>query len=190
MVDVEVPSELVQRLQSLRISHGLTIHQMAEQCGIPKSSLESYMKMSGAKRPGIDALAAIATGLGVSLDWLVFGSEVAGNDASRLVRLSAQAAALALFRAMLSLYRDGKTIEITDETILGMTPEEWAAEISTDAGERAGGLAAIGASRESLITAERVFQRALIERVTERLNAPVALKPEAQTPVKKSSETA
>ncbi len=71
MTDIELPSELVNRLHSLRISRGLTIQQMAEKCGVPKSSLESYMKMSGAKRPGIDALIAIADGMEVSIDWLV-----------------------------------------------------------------------------------------------------------------------
>lgn len=71
MSDVAEPSELVNRLHRLRISRGLTIQQMAEKCGVPKSSLESYMKMSGAKRPGIDALIAIADGMDVSIDWLV-----------------------------------------------------------------------------------------------------------------------
>lgn len=190
MVDIEAPSELVQRLHSLRVGRGLTINQMADQCGLPKSSLESYMRMSGAKRPGIDALASIASGLGVSLDWLVFGSEVAGADANRLVRLSAQAAALAVFRGLLTLHRDGKTIEISDETILHLTPEEWAAEIAFDAGERAKNIATAGTSRENLIVAERVFQRALVERVTERLNAPVAPQSDAHVQAKKTNETA
>lgn len=71
MVDDALPSELVNRLHSLRISRGLTIQQMAEKCGIPKSSLESYMKLNGAKRPGVDALTAIASAMDVSIDWLV-----------------------------------------------------------------------------------------------------------------------
>ena len=71
MADIEVPTELVNRLHKVRISRGLTIQQMAEQCGIPKSSLESYMKLSGAKRPGVDALTSIADAMDVSIDWLV-----------------------------------------------------------------------------------------------------------------------
>lgn len=71
MADIEVPSELVNRLHEVRISRGLTIQQMAERCGIPKSSLESYMKLSGAKRPGVDALTSIADAMDVSIDWLV-----------------------------------------------------------------------------------------------------------------------
>lgn len=71
MADTEVPSELVNRLHEVRISRGLTIQQMAEKCGIPKSSLESYMKLSGAKRPGVDALTSIADAMDVSIDWLV-----------------------------------------------------------------------------------------------------------------------
>lgn len=71
MANIEIPSELVNRLHNLRISRGLTIQQMAAKCGIPKSSLESYMKFSGAKRPGVDALITIADTMEVSLDWLV-----------------------------------------------------------------------------------------------------------------------
>lgn len=75
MVDDALPSELVNRLHSIRISRGLTIQQMAEKCGIPKSSLESYMKFTGAKRPGVDALIAIADAMDVSIDWLVGRAE-------------------------------------------------------------------------------------------------------------------
>lgn len=71
MIDVEEPSVIVQRLHNLRVSKGLTIQQMAEKCDLPKSSLESYMKMAGAKRPGLDALIAISDGMQVSIDWLV-----------------------------------------------------------------------------------------------------------------------
>lgn len=75
MGDVDQPSALVQRLHQLRVGKGMTINQMAASCGLPKSSLESYMRMSGAKRPGIDALISIAEGMSVSLDWLVGRTE-------------------------------------------------------------------------------------------------------------------
>ena len=71
MTDVEQPSELVHRLHRLRFTHGLTIQEMAEKCGLPKSSLESYMRLEGARKPGLDALVAIGDGMQVSLDWLV-----------------------------------------------------------------------------------------------------------------------
>ncbi|MDP5308155.1 helix-turn-helix domain-containing protein [Paracoccus spongiarum] len=71
MIDVARPSELVHRLHRLRVDNGLTIQEMAERCGIPKSSLESYMRTEGARKPGLDALVAISDGMRVSLDWLV-----------------------------------------------------------------------------------------------------------------------
>ena len=71
MDDEAVPADLVHRLHTLRIRKGLTIQEMANQCGLPKSSLESYMRMEGARRPGLDALVAIGSGMNVSLDWLV-----------------------------------------------------------------------------------------------------------------------
>lgn len=98
MTDAEPPSELVTRLHSLRISKGLTIQQMADKCGIPKSSLESYMKTFGAKRPGIDALLSIANGMDVSIDWLV-GRAVDSHSA----RLTQKDYALAVFAVVSGL---------------------------------------------------------------------------------------
>ncbi len=71
MPDKTGPDTLVERLHIVQNREGLTIKEMAERCGIPKSSLESYMRVKGAKRPGIDALIAISTGMEVSIDWLV-----------------------------------------------------------------------------------------------------------------------
>ncbi len=71
MADNEQPSVVVQRLHSLRVQRGLTIQKMAEECDLPKISLESYMKMEGARRPGLDALLAIGEGMDVSIDWLL-----------------------------------------------------------------------------------------------------------------------
>lgn len=71
MSNKEPTSELVNRLHSLRIRRGMTIQQMAEASGLPKSSLESYMRIEGARRPGVDALVSLANGLDVSIDWLV-----------------------------------------------------------------------------------------------------------------------
>ncbi len=75
MDDSQQPDILVQRLHSLAVQHGLTIKQMAEKSGVPKSSLEGYMRLKGAKRPGIDAVISIADSMGVSIDWLVGRSE-------------------------------------------------------------------------------------------------------------------
>lgn len=55
------------------------MQEMAERCGLPKSTLESYMKPVP-KRPGLEALLAIADGFDVSLDWLV------GRSASAVSR--------------------------------------------------------------------------------------------------------
>lgn len=130
MSDVAEPSELVNRLHRLRISRGLTIQQMAEKCGVPKSSLESYMKMSGAKRPGIDALIAIADGMDVSIDWLV-GRAVDGHSH----QLSQKDYAIACFSVVTSLIdwmkkqqtRSNKPI-IENNSIAGFDESEVAAK--------------------------------------------------------------
>ena len=70
MDDTALPDILVQRLHSLAVQHGITIKDMALKCGIPKSSLEGYMRLRDAKRPGIDALILISDAMSVSIDWL------------------------------------------------------------------------------------------------------------------------
>lgn len=67
----------------LRVENRVTIAEMAEKCGLPKSSLESYMRLEGARKPGVEALVSIASAFGVSIDWLVGLSEVRpSQDAS------------------------------------------------------------------------------------------------------------
>lgn len=129
MTDRDVPSELVNRLHSLRISRGLTIQQMAEKCGLPKSSLESYMKLMGAKRPGVDALMSIADAMDVSIDWLV-GRAVDSHPPS----LSKREYALACFTVVSGLInwlREQQAAQsesvIHDEDIAGVPDAELSA---------------------------------------------------------------
>ncbi|RVT83344.1 XRE family transcriptional regulator [Rhodobacteraceae bacterium CCMM004] len=60
-----------EQLYALRLRSGMSVQQMADKCGIPKSSLESYMRVTNPKRPGLDALLSIADAFDVSIDWLV-----------------------------------------------------------------------------------------------------------------------
>lgn len=68
---IEKPSDVAERLRALQAKLGLTIQQMADRCGLPKRSLENYMNLRSPQRPGLDALAGIADGFNVSIDWLV-----------------------------------------------------------------------------------------------------------------------
>lgn len=101
MDDDDGPDVLVQRLHSLAVQRGLTIKDMAHKSGVPKSSLEGYMRLKDAKRPGIDAVVSIADAMGVSIDWLVGRSEgrEIGEDERRRI-------ALGMFRLVLDMLRD------------------------------------------------------------------------------------
>lgn len=106
MTDNGPTPEIVNRLHLLRIRNGLTIQKMAELCAIPKSSLESYMKLSGPKRPGLDALMAIADGMDVSIDWLVGRTEDSFSP-----KLTQREYAIACFNAALRLLRTLRAAE-------------------------------------------------------------------------------
>lgn len=95
------PDILVQRLHMLAVQRGLTIKDMAQKCGVPKSSLEGYMRLKDAKRPGVDALVAIADAMEVSTDWLVGRS-----DARQLGEGDRRRIALAMFRLLVEILED------------------------------------------------------------------------------------
>lgn len=71
MDTITEPSIIALRLRELQADRGVTLQDMADRSNIPKRSLENYMKLKAAQRPGVDALLAISDGFDVSLDWLV-----------------------------------------------------------------------------------------------------------------------
>lgn len=135
--------EFSRRLRHLRNINDWTVQEMAEMTGVPKRTLDNYMQKKNAPQPGLDALVKIASGLGVSLDWLLLGEEVHALSQGVLVRLSTRAAALPMLQNVAltlnsakddpehwnELYGDGK--------IFGRTPDELAIEIANEAGRRA-----------------------------------------------------
>ncbi|WP_113912216.1 helix-turn-helix domain-containing protein [Roseovarius dicentrarchi] len=129
MGDKAIPSELVQRLHVLRAQQGMTIQQMAERCGIPKSSLESYMRLKGAKRPGVDALIAIADEMGVSIDWLVGRS--ADSFSTKLTQKDYALACFAVVSSLLIWVRSkqaqSESSIIDDDSFAGIPDAEIAA---------------------------------------------------------------
>lgn len=109
MDDKAVPDVLVQRLHILAVQRGLTIKEMAQKSSVPKSSLEGYMRLKDAKRPGIDALVSIADAMGVSIDWLVGrseGREVGEGERRRI--------ALGMFQLVLEMLRDIDRAQASD----------------------------------------------------------------------------
>ena len=101
MSEDEHPDILVQRLHMLAVQRGLTIKDMAQRCGVPKSSLEGYMRLKDAKRPGVDALVSIADAMEVSTDWLVGRS-----DAKELGEGERRRIAIAMFRLTVEVLKD------------------------------------------------------------------------------------
>jgi transcriptional regulator with XRE-family HTH domain len=99
-------SDVAARLRQLQATHKLTIQEMADRCGMPKRSLENYMRLKEPQRPGVDALIGIADGMGVSIDWIVGrsdGREVGEEERRRI--------ALSMFRLMLEVLRDIEKVQ-------------------------------------------------------------------------------
>lgn len=69
--DAEAPFDVI--LRRLKVANGWTLAEMASLTGLPKRSIESYMREKDPQKPGLDALKRMAKGLNVSVDALVFG---------------------------------------------------------------------------------------------------------------------
>lgn len=160
--------DLASRLRWLRQENGWTTAEMSYRCSIPKRTLEKYMLRDGASLPGVEALAAMSKGFGVSLDWLVFGSEIAGETIELLVNRSAAGAGTMVFETLLRYNAEGGRPIFSNDEILNMTVEQWAAEIGLRAGEIAKELAAKGQTKEQLLLWKQSQQDRLSEIVRDK----------------------
>ncbi len=159
-------SSIAERLRSLRDANGWTVAEMSYRCGVPKRTLEKYMLRSDASLPGYEALIAISKGFGVSLDWLVFGSDIAGEMVELVANRCASSASLPVFEALLRYHREGTKQIFSNEEILGLSVEEWSAQIGFDAGEIAKELSKEGVTKEDLL----LWKHSQNDRLKEILN--------------------
>lgn len=164
-------TDLAQRLRDLRDRKNWTVADMAERTGIPKRSLDKYMLRSGASLPGFDAICSLSTGLGVSLDWLVFGAERAGEGAELFAERAAHEV-ISLFAETLIKYQiEGNSAVVTPGSIIGLEPEVWAADLASRAGEMARELAQSGTTKEDLLTWKYQRKARLEELFRDRVRA-------------------
>lgn len=157
------------RLRELRDRQGWTVAEMSYRTNIPKRTLDKYLLRDGSSLPGFEALLALSKGLGVSLDWLVVGSEAVSETSELVVDKCASKAALPVFDALLRYHREAVRPIFEGELILGLTPEEWAAEIGSRAGEEAKSQVASGMTKEDLLIWRQRRSDRLIELLQDRM---------------------
>lgn len=158
--------DLSARLRGLREQNGWTVADMAERTGIPKRTMDKYMLRTGASLPGFDALCSLSVGLGVSLDWLVFGSERAGQRVELFAERAAYDVVKLLAETLIRVHCEGRTLISENGQLLGLDPEEWAADLAMRAAESAKNLAADGVTEQSLLT----WRHQRLERIQELLS--------------------
>lgn len=172
-------SGLGSRLRALRDRRGMTVVDMAERTGIPKRTLDKYMLRTNPNLPGFDALISLSKGLGVSLDWLVFGTEFASEGSELLAAMAAERVILQYFETLLWHHHAGDRAIFDGEEILGMTPEEWAQDVGFRVGAAASELASKGITRQELLE----WRNASKERGSEILRSKIARHLESAKPL-------
>jgi len=124
---------------------------MAERTGIPKRSLDNYMLLSGASLPGFEALCLLSKGLGVSLDWLVFGSEGATPGVELIVERASNAASLVCFEAIVRYFHAKNGAIVSGDRLLNLVPEDWASIVADKAKAEASKMIADGVTLQELL---------------------------------------
>ncbi len=165
----DMSDDFAARLRELRDRQGWTVAEMSYRTNIPKRTLDKYLLRDGSSLPGFEALLALSKGLGVSLDWLVVGSEAVSETSELVVDKCASKAALPVFDALLRYHREAVRPIFEGELILGLTPEEWAAEIGSRAGEEAKSQVASGMTKEDLLIWRQRRSDRLIELLQDRM---------------------
>jgi len=125
------------RLRQLQAEHGWSLQQLADRTGLSKSSLQNYMRKKEPQKPGVDAIVALAAGLGVSTDWLLGVSSTrdrsggGGQDLS-LVELSAKLVIEQFIAALNTTQAHMKKVDdftlFPDDRLYGAQPDELAAD--------------------------------------------------------------
>ena len=161
--------DLAARLRAVRERRGWTVADMSERTGIPKRTLDKYMLRTHANLPGFEALLSLSKGLGVSLDWLAFGSDFVSEGSDLLAHVAAEKASLPYFEM---IYHKAHTRErmVDGEELLGMTPEEWAFALAYDIGEKAKEMAGQGVTREELLISRQSSKDFNSERLRARFD--------------------
>ncbi|MGB0661356.1 MAG: helix-turn-helix domain-containing protein [Mangrovicoccus sp.] len=124
--------DIAARLRQIQKVRNWTVQQMADAVGMPKRSLENYMRLNDAQKPGIEAAARLSSALGVSLDWLVMDTRKYEQAQEEFVKVAARFAAVSFAREITNHHLLGEEV-LSERTILGMTPEECGALVGNAA---------------------------------------------------------
>ena len=144
--------QLAHRLRELRDRNHWTVAAMAQRTGIPKRTLDKYMLRNGASLPGLEALRALSHGLGVSLDWLVFGSEGTSKTVGLIVNRACGQAVRRMAELIIQENDAGYPKLIAGEQIFNLTPEAWSLSLGEFAQAEAEKQAAQGVTLGELVT--------------------------------------
>src|SRR5689334_25071299 len=110
MADFDPGTGLGPRLRLVRASRQLSVRELARRVGCSASLISQIER--GVSVPSVGVLYALATELGSSLDYLLFGSGAAPAPAVTAVAVAAEAAVAAQPAAVVQRSGDRKHIEL------------------------------------------------------------------------------
>ena len=113
----------------------------------------------------------MSKGLGVSLDWLVFGADFASEGIELLAERSAYEIVKMMAETILKYEGEGKVDLFDQGLLLNLDPEEWGFALGFEAGEFAAKLVREGITKSDLLTWKEGRKERAVERSRDRLEA-------------------
>jgi len=157
-------TDLATRLRDLQEQTNWSVADMSERTGIPKRSFEKYLLREGASLPGFDALCQMSKGLGVSLDWLVFGADGASEPVALLAERATYDVVRLYIETLLRYHSEGRPL-VENGEVLGLQTVIAAHDLADRAGDLVRKLIKEGTTREDLLK----WQAALRDRSFEAI---------------------
>ncbi len=171
-------TDLAYRLRDLQEHTNWSVADMAERTGIPKRSFEKYLLRDGASLPGFEALCQMSKGLGVSLDWLVFGADGASEPVVLLAERATYDVARLYIETLLRYHSQGRPL-VENGEVLGLETVTAAFDLADRAGDVVKKLIKEGTTKEDLLgwraaIRDRLLEAAMArsERILDRRDQP------------------
>ena len=159
-------SDLASRLRDLQEKTNWSVADMAERTGIPKRTFEKYVLRDAPSLPGFEALCQMSKGLGVSLDWLVFGADGASEPVALLTERATYDVVRLYIETLLRYHKEGRPL-VENGEVLGLQTVIAAHDLADSAGDVVRKLITDGTTREDLLQ----WQAALRDRSFEAMRA-------------------
>lgn len=127
------------KLEEIRFNRKWSIAELAQKCGLPKSTVDGYLK---GVTPGLDAIEKVSKGTGISVAGLLVEWTSVHGDRVDFIKLAAKDELKEFFETQIRRANAGRKHDllIKDQSIGGVSAEALAESLALEISQTAQGL--------------------------------------------------